>query len=272
MKKISCIIPAYNEEKNIKNVLSVVVPLIGKALCEVIVVNDSSKDNTKGILGNFSKIRIIENSSNQGKSRSVANGIEASIGEYILMLDADLKFLNKKNIVDLIKPIRNNTSKMSIAFIKNSWPLFPFKKIDYLCGQRILPKNLLMENICEIKSLPNYGLEVFINKIVIEKSLDIEVVNWSNVEGELDKAKSGWWKGVKKIVKVWSNVISTISIFEMYWQNMRMIQLLSPVVQTSDYGTSWLSVMSDNLEYLLLKIFYLYKKYSFRKKRFANNQ
>ena len=130
MKKISCIIPAYNEENGIENVLNVAAPLIGKYLSEVIVVDDGSSDNTKQIVKKFPTVHFIEHEINKGKSRSVADGIKASKGDYILLLDADLKFLNEKNIIDLIDPIENEVSSVSISYRKNSWPLFPFKKID----------------------------------------------------------------------------------------------------------------------------------------------
>ena len=56
MKKISCIIPAHNEEEGIGNVLSVVTPLLGKYLHEIIVVDDGSKDDTNNIVKKFHSI------------------------------------------------------------------------------------------------------------------------------------------------------------------------------------------------------------------------
>ncbi|MBU0611947.1 glycosyltransferase family 2 protein, partial [Patescibacteria group bacterium] len=168
MKKISCIIPAYNEEKGIGNVLSVVVPLVGKYLYEVIVVDDGSSDNTKQIVKKFTQTKLIEHTTNEGKSKSVADGIKIAGGDYIFMLDADLKFLNEKNIIDLIDPIEKNIAQVSMDYRKNSWPLFPFKGIDYLSGERIMPKYYLSEKINKMSLLPSYGLEVFLNRIIIK--------------------------------------------------------------------------------------------------------
>ena len=226
MKKISCIIPAYNEEKRISNVLSAVIPLLNKYLYEIIVIDDGSKDNTKQILKRFTQINLIEHKVNKGKSQTVADGIRVSKGDYIFLLDADLKFLNENNIMDLINPIENNTSQVSISYRKNSWPLFPFKKIDYLSGERILPKSYLFEKIDKMELLSSYGLEVFINKIIIKNKLKIKVVQWPNVENTFSQNKYGWWKGIKRIIKVWWNVLCTISIFEMYYQNIKMQKLL----------------------------------------------
>ena len=220
MKKISCIIPAYNEEKEIGKILSVVIPLIGQHLHEVIVVDDGSKDNTKKIAKEFSQINFIEHTENKGKSATVADGIKASTGDYIFLLDADLQSLDAQNIIDLINPIENDVSSVSISFRKNSWPLFPFKTIDYLSGERILPKTFLMEKIEKMSMLPSYGLEVFINRIIIKNKLTIKIVQWPNVENNLKQ------NSLKKVIKIWWNILCTISIFEMYSQNIKMLKLI----------------------------------------------
>ena len=97
--KVSCIIPAYNESKTIKNVLNVVKnhELVG----EVIVINDGSNDNTKEIVEKIRGIKLINNDENMGKSASVAKGIKLSKNEIIMLLDADLKNLNKNHVTSL---------------------------------------------------------------------------------------------------------------------------------------------------------------------------
>lgn len=226
MKKFSCIIPAYNEEKGIGNILSLVVPLIGECLYEVIVINDGSTDNTAQIIKQFPSVIFIDNKVNKGKSKSVCDGIINANGDYIFLLDADLKFLNKKNINDLIFPIENDISQVSISYIKNSWPLFPFKRINYLSGQRILPKSYLLNRIKDINLLSSYGLEVFINRIIIKNKLSIKVIQWPSVENNFSQNKRGWLKGIKNNIKVWWNILYTVSIFEMYYQNIILIRLI----------------------------------------------
>lgn len=227
MKKISCIIPAYNEEARIEGVLSVIQPLIGKHIYEVIVVDDGSYDDTKQVVKNFPQINLIIHEVNKGKNRTVADGIRASKGDYIFLLDADLKSLREQNIIDLVNPIEKDLAKVTISFRKNGWPLFPFKKIDYLSGERILPKFYLMEKINEMESLPSYSLEVFINRIIIKNKLSLKIVHWPEVENVFNQDKMGWKKGVKFIVtKIWWRVICETYFFGMYYQNIKMAKLL----------------------------------------------
>ena len=224
MPKISCIIPTYNEGPRIGKVLKVVYrhPL----LHEIIVVDDNSCDNTKQIIRTFPAIQLIEHTVNQGKSKSVADGIKVATGNYILLLDADLLGLNKKNINDLIEPIEKAQAEVTISFRKNAWPLWPFRNLDYLSGERIFPKARVAHLIEDISLLPNYGLEVFLNKVIIQDQLHLAVVLWPNVENVFHHRKHGWWQGTKNIVKIWRDVLCTISIIEMYTQNIKMRRLM----------------------------------------------
>lgn len=209
MIKISCIIPAFNEEKNIWNILKILKSFLWKEIFEIIVVNDHSSDNTSKVLKNFKNIKIIENTKNLWKSRSVAKAIEKTSWNFIFLLDADLKNLNKKNILDFIKPIFEKKTKITIAFLKNSWPLFPFKKIDYCSWQRIIPKNILLKDLEKIKNLQGYGLEVFLNKIIIEKKIAIKVIKWENVENDFHHKKSSFLKWWEKNLKIWRNILKS---------------------------------------------------------------
>ncbi len=227
MPKISCIIPAYNEGGNISNILSVVAPLVGKSLYEIIVVDDMSQDKTKQIVKTFPSVRLIEHTVNEGKSKAVSDGIRQSTGSHIFLLDADLLFLNEKNIVDLIEPIVSDKADLTISYRKNAWPLFPFTDIDYLSGERIFPRKYVTPFIDEIALLSSYGLEVFLNKnIIIRHQLRISVVQWSNVENNFHHSKQGMFRGIKKTVKIWWDVLRTVSIVEMYKQNINLRKLI----------------------------------------------
>lgn len=58
---------------------------------------------------------------------------------HVVLLDADLRYLDQKAILELLAPIQHGQASVSMAFLKNGRPLFPFKKIDYCSGQRVLP-------------------------------------------------------------------------------------------------------------------------------------
>jgi len=91
-QKVSVIIPAYNEEKNIaKSIKSILNLDYPKRLLEVIVVNDCSKDRTEEIAKKFEKfsVKVLTNKVNRGKSYSLNRGIKAATGSLVACIDAD---------------------------------------------------------------------------------------------------------------------------------------------------------------------------------------
>ncbi len=94
MKKISFIIIAFNEEKTIARCIKSIMKQKNLFDYEIIVVNDSSTDSTIKVVSKFVKInkRIKLHSllTNQGRGAARNTGINASIGEYVAFIDADI--------------------------------------------------------------------------------------------------------------------------------------------------------------------------------------
>ncbi|NLK64113.1 MAG: glycosyltransferase family 2 protein [Tissierellia bacterium] len=98
MKKVSLLIPAYNEEETIPllyNELNKVIDKISGYEFEIIFVNDGSSDNTLNILRNLqqrdSRVNYISFSRNFGKETAMAAGFDYVTGDATVILDADLQ-------------------------------------------------------------------------------------------------------------------------------------------------------------------------------------
>ena len=84
---ISAIIPAYNEENTIAAVINTLKKV--SDIQEIIVVSDGSEDKTAQI-ARERQVTVIELPKNMGKGAAIKTGLDASKGEVLLFLDADL--------------------------------------------------------------------------------------------------------------------------------------------------------------------------------------
>lgn len=133
--KISIIIPAYNEEKSIKEIINRVKSIKLKIQKEIIVVDDCSTDSTPNFLKDIKDINAITHSINLGKGAAIKSALKHATGDLILIQDADLEY-NPKDYPVLLEPLIKDECD---AVYGNRFPLYSGNKlsINYF-GNRFL--------------------------------------------------------------------------------------------------------------------------------------
>jgi len=147
--RVSVIIPAYNEEKSIRNVIN----RIGKAFeklsvnYEIIVINDGSEDSTsQEARKSCYPIRLIEHEQNRGYGSAIKTGIKVSKYPWIIIIDADGSY-PEHEIVELVRLATENDFDMVVGartkkdtgstVMRKIAKFFLTKLANYLTGTKI---------------------------------------------------------------------------------------------------------------------------------------
>lgn len=223
MAKVSCIIAAYNEKDRIKEVLDIVCkhPLID----EIIAVDDGSIDNTKEVFSSFPNLKFFIHTQNKGKSFAVRTGLREATGKFIVLIDADLVGLTEKNISDLINPVLENRADITISLRKNAPLFWRLLELDYISGERAFRKTMLENEYENLAKIPGFGLEVFMNKIILKNKLRIKIVKWPNVYSPEKYVKHKFKDGVRDEIGMFADIFKTVSFWGAVGEVISMLKL-----------------------------------------------
>lgn len=173
-KGISIILPAFNEEKNIGQMLADCLVYLKKLKdrYEIIIVNDGSGDQTAAIVRKIGamnpKIKLIDHEKNQGYGQALQDGFKAAKFDYVFFTDSDRQFrldaldimfpIAKTGVVDLVIGYR---LKRQDPFLRKllSWGyntlasfLFDLSVKDIDCAFKLFRKDIFKKIKIESKS------------------------------------------------------------------------------------------------------------------------
>jgi glycosyltransferase involved in cell wall biosynthesis len=236
MIKLSVVIPAYNEEKRILPTLKDVVSYLAKQdyNYEILVVNDGSTDKTaqtvKAFIAHYPKVRLIDNSKNQGKGAVVKQGMLEAKGQWRLFMDADNStkisdignlwfFIDDAEVIIGSRYIAGSHITEKQSFLRRlisragnilSQIILLWGIKDTQCGFKLFSARAA-ERIFPKQTLARWSFDLEI--LAIAKKLGYKIkevpVVWENAEGS--KLKGGFkiaWRTFRDLIKIKCNLIT----------------------------------------------------------------
>lgn len=207
--KVSVVIPAYNEERNIGNVLNVLVGI--SLLDEIIVVDDGSLDSTADVAEAFG-VKVIRLKANLGKGGAMMEGVKSASNFNILFLDADLIGLKYEHITELLKPVIEEGYIMSIGVFEHGRLATDLAQVlaPFLSGQRVVKKDLFYK-ISNLDAT-RFGIEVALTKYAKDNNFPVKEVILKDMTHVMKEEKLGLIKGFRARMKMYWEIAKYMSI------------------------------------------------------------
>lgn len=178
-KRVSAIIPVYNEEKTIAGAIDILSR--SKMIDEIICVNDCSTDKSLSILRSLgNKITLVLLPRNYGKGYALVAGIKRAKGELVMFIDGDLINFSDTHIQALLNPIeKSKTIRAVIGYpIANSKKIWHFSGLlSSLSGERVYYKKDLLPHL-KYLAKTRFGAEIYLNQLFTkDKTVKVPLKN-----------------------------------------------------------------------------------------------
>ena len=224
MKKLSFVIPCYNSEKTIENVINQIKKVVEKRDAydyEIILVNDFSKDRTSSVLKmlamNDEKIVAINFAKNFGQHAALMAGFRHSRGDIVIYLDDDGQ-CPVDRVFDLIEPLYDDFDISIAKYHKKKQSGFKNfgSKVNDIMAKHLInkPKNLALSNFGAMKRFVVDEITKYTNCYPYVAGLMLRTTSKiANVEMEENERQSGSTNyNIHKLLSLWLNGFTSFSV------------------------------------------------------------
>lgn len=208
VKRVSAIVPAYNEAERIAAVLW---PLLqAPSVGEVIVIDDGSADETTAVARSFG-VRVVSLPANCGKSVALDRGVHKARYETVLFLDADLVGLRPDHVERMVRKYFEERLDMVVGIFRNGRLNTDLAQAfaPYLSGQRVLSKSLWQKLRRKIHKL-DFGVEIALTKLAFKESWTQGFVELDGVTHVMKEEKFGLSRGLVSRFKMYGDIVRSV--------------------------------------------------------------
>jgi glycosyltransferase involved in cell wall biosynthesis len=231
-KTVAAIVPAYNEEATLLEVLSVLrsAPVIG----EILVVSDGSTDRTVEIARSLN-LRTIHLRRNAGKGMAMAVGVAHTEAPLLLFVDGDILNLTGELLRRLVEPVLEGSSDMNVG-IRHRGALIDYfhqRNGPLLSGIRCLRREIF-EAVPE-SHLEGFAIETGLNWACRELGLRITTTMMYNLKHLVKEKKRGLLNGAAARVEMFAAVFRAYLTLRFGHPDLRATPLVSSLQPELEY-------------------------------------
>lgn len=257
MKKIDLIVPCYNEEESIPLFYEEIKRVRNelKERIEIIFINDGSLDKTLSIIKKLAKedklVKYISFSRNFGKEAAMLAGLEASTGDYVTVMDADLQH-PPRLLKDMVKYIEEEDydivatrrfSRKGEPFLRKLFTKCFYKIINKLSkvdmiqdiGDYRLMTRQVVDSILKLKEYNRYSKGLF-----SYVGFNTKVIEYENIERVAGTTKWSFWSlfsyAIEGIVGFSTAPLTIAATIGLLFCLIAFIMIIFIIVKTLIYG------------------------------------
>lgn len=227
MKRISIVVPVYNEEKNIQAFYQALLTEFKESLAgydfELLFINDGSKDNSHTeilkLAAQDARVRPIEFTRNFGKEIATTAGINFATGEALIMIDVDLQHPVER-IKDLLSAWEKG-AEVVVGVRKESKSDSTFKRVSSIVYYKII--NMISEtqitpHATDFRLIDRVVIEEF-NRLTERNRITRGLIDWLGFRQELvyfdanERFAGEASYSVKKLITLFLHSIMSHSLF-----------------------------------------------------------
>lgn len=206
--RIEAIIPAYNEEATIGDVVSTLRRV--EMVDSILVVSDGSEDRTAQ-KARRAGARVIEHPQNQGKAAAMKTGFENTTAPVLLFLDADLIGLSPAHVELLLAPVVGGAADMAVGIFGEGRLTTDLAQLvaPYLSGQRAVRRQVLADMFAAEPDAgaSRFGIEVALTRYAKHADLEVVEVPLEEMSHRMKEEKLGPVKGMAARIKMYYEIL-----------------------------------------------------------------
>jgi glycosyltransferase involved in cell wall biosynthesis len=204
---VAAIIPAYNEEQTIGEVVEAL--LASSVIDEIIVVSDGSTDCTVKVAGRY-PIKVVALEEKVGKGGAMKAGADQTLCDVLLFVDADLVGLGAKHIEALVEPVISGKTAMSIGVFSEGRVSTDLaqKLAPSLSGQRAVTK-AFFEAVPKLEK-SRFGVEMALTHYAERQDVAVVKVPLPFLSQVTKEEKRGLLLGLQARMEMYRDIVKSM--------------------------------------------------------------